>query len=85
MQKLTPVFGWIGLIIGLVVSVAAQLPGWGTPVAFLCMLPGFLCASTYVLYSSRYQIVSKWINLGYVGLLLNSTPIIMLLYFQFTK
>jgi len=85
MQKLTPLFGWIGIALGIVTAIAAPLPGWGTPIAFFCMLPGFLFSSVYVLFSTRYQIKPKWINPGYVGMLLNSTPLIMLFYFQFTK
>jgi hypothetical protein len=85
MQKLTSVFGWLGLAIGIVVAVAAPLPGWGTPIAFICMLPGFLFSSLFVLYSTKYQIKTKWVNPGYVGMLLNSTPLLLLFYFQFIK
>lgn len=85
MKKLTPIFGWIGFAIGIVVAVAAPLPGWGTPIAFIGMLPGFLLSSIYILFSTRYEIQAKWINPGYVGMLLNSTPLLMLIYFQITK
>jgi hypothetical protein len=85
MQKLTPIVGWIGFALGIVAAIAAPLPGWGTPVSFMCMLPGFLCCSVYILYSTRYQIPTKWINPGYVGMLLNSAPLLLLFYFQVLK
>ncbi|MCX6312431.1 MAG: hypothetical protein NT084_12440 [Bacteroidetes bacterium] len=85
MKKLTPILGWLGFLIGIVTAIAAPLPGWGTPIAFICMLPGFLLSSIYILFSTRYQLETKWINPGYVGMLLNSTPLIMLLYFQLSK
>jgi hypothetical protein len=50
------------------------------------MLPGFICSSLYVLFSTRYQMPTpKWINPGMIGMLLNSTPLIMFIYFQVTK
>jgi hypothetical protein len=85
MKKFTLIFGWLGFSLGIVTAVAAPLPGWGTPIAFICMLPGFLLCSVYILFSTRYEITSRWINPGYVGMLLNSTPLLFLLYFQLTK
>lgn len=85
MKKLTPIFGWIGFSIGIITATAAPLPGWGTPIAFFCMLPGFILCSIYILFSTRFQLETKWINPGYIGMLLNSTPLLMLLYFQISK
>jgi hypothetical protein len=85
MEKITPILGWIGFGFGILTSIAAFLPHWGAPVAFICMLPGFLFSSVYVLLSTKYQIISKGINPGYMGMLLNSTPLILIAYFQLTK
>jgi hypothetical protein len=81
MKKYTPLFGWIGLSIGVVVAITSfVLP----QVAFFGMLPGFLFSSVYVFFSTRFQVQSKF-NPGVIGMLLNSTPFAILLYMQMTK
>ncbi|CAN5784720.1 hypothetical protein BH11BAC7_BH11BAC7_17690 [soil metagenome] len=84
MKKITPVLGWIGLSIGLIVAVTSFLPGSIARIAFFGMLPGFLCSSAYVLFSTRYEIQSKF-NPGVLGMILNSTPFAIILYLQMTK
>jgi hypothetical protein len=86
MKKITPTIGWIGLALGIIVAVSAPLPGYGIFIALFGMLPGFICSSIYVLFSTRYQLPHpKWINPGLVGMLLNSTPLIMFIYFSISK
>jgi hypothetical protein len=85
MKKLTPILGWIGFALGLVVAISAPLPGAGAIIALFCMLPGFLLSSVYVLFSTRYQLQTKYINPGFFGMILNSTPLVMFLYFQLSK
>ena len=85
MEKITRVLGWTGLIIGVIVMITAMGPGRWPFIGFIGMLPGFLFSSAYVLLSTKYQIQSKWINPGYAGMLLSSTPLILIIYFQFIK
>ena len=85
MQRYIPLIGWIGFAFGLITAIFATLPGWWQMVALFSMLPGFLCSSLYILYSTRYRITSGWINPGYTGMFLSSAPLIMILYFHFTK
>ncbi|MBI3511502.1 MAG: hypothetical protein HY064_12640 [Bacteroidetes bacterium] len=85
MKKFTLFLGWIGLIFGITTAVCAPLPGWGTPIAFFSMLPGFLCSSLYVLFSSRDEVNTGWFNPGYWGMFLSSTPLILLIYFKFLR
>ena len=84
-KKITPALGWAGLVIGIIVAISAPLPGYGIFVALFGMLPGFLLSSVYVLFSTRYQLKTKWINPGLVGMMLNSTPLIMFVYFQLSR
>lgn len=84
MRKYTPIFGWIGLSIGLIVAITSFLPGSIARVAFFAMLPGFLFSSAYVFFATRYQLQTKF-NPGIIGMLLNSTPFAIILYMQLTK
>ena len=81
MQKITPILGWIGLSIGVLVAITSFIV---PQIAFFGMLPGFLFSSAYVFFSTRYQIESKF-NPGIFGMLLNSTPFAIMLYMQLTK
>ena len=82
MEKITPTLGWIGLSIGLIVAITAfPFP----TIAFFGMLPGFLFSSAYVFFSTRFQLQTKGFNPGVVGMLLNSTPFALVLYYQLTK
>jgi hypothetical protein len=85
MKKITPLLGWIGLSIGILVAITSFLPGNFAKIAFIGMLPGFLCSSAYVLFSTRYQLQQKGFNPGITGMLLNSTPFAIILYMQLTK
>jgi hypothetical protein len=85
MKKFTPTLGWIGLTIGILVAITSFLPGSVAKIAFFGMLPGFLCSSAYVLFSTRFQLQSKGFNPGIIGMLLNSTPFAIILYMQLTK
>jgi hypothetical protein len=85
MKKFTPTLGWIGFSIGLLVAVTSFLPGNAAKIAFFAMLPGFLCSSAYVLFSTRYQVQHKGFNPGITGMLLNSTPFAIILYMQLSK
>ncbi|MDQ3111794.1 MAG: hypothetical protein M3R17_18050 [Bacteroidota bacterium] len=85
MKKITPYLGWIGLSIGVLVAVTSFLPGNLAKIAFFGMLPGFLCSSAYVLFSTRFQVQPKGFNPGIAGMLLNSTPFAIILYMQMTK
>lgn len=82
MKKFTPTLGWIGLSIGLLVAITAFLV---PQIAFFGMLPGFLCSSAYVFFSTRYQLPTKKFNPGIVGMLLNSTPFAIVLFIQLSK
>ncbi|CAN5218871.1 hypothetical protein BH09BAC5_BH09BAC5_29850 [soil metagenome] len=85
MQKITPTLGWIGFTLGIIVMIASLLPGYAPYVAVFAMLPGFLLSSIYVLFSTKYQLKSKYINPGFMGMILNSTPLVMFVYFQMSK
>lgn len=85
LQKLTPYFGWSGFIIGLFTASFAMLPGNYPLYAIFTMLPGFLLASAHVMLSTRYKIVSRPFNPGYLGMALNSVPLILILYFTLSK
>lgn len=82
MKNFTPTLGWIGFSIGLVVAITAFLL---PQVAFFGMLPGFLCSSAYVFFSTRYQLQTGKFNPGIVGMLLNSTPFAIVLFIQLSK
>ena len=85
LEKLTPYFGWSGFFVGLLTAVLAMLPGNFPLYAVFTMLPGFLLSSAYVMLSTRYKIVSRPFNPGYLGMALNSVPLILILYFTLTK
>ena len=48
---------------------------------FICMGIGFLFCSLYIMFRTKYELKTKWINPGYTGILLNSTPILIALYY----
>jgi hypothetical protein len=81
-EKLTKFFGWFGFLIGITTAICAPLPGYGALIALICMTPGFLFSSLYVLFSTRYKISYGWFNPGYFGMFLSSTPLIMILFFK---
>lgn len=85
LQKITPYLGWAGFFIGLATAAFALLPGAYQFYAVFTMLPGFLLSSFYVLMSTRYKITSRFFNPGYLGMALNSIPLILILYFTLSK
>ncbi len=85
MRKITPTLGWIGFSLGIVVMAASLMPGRGPYIAVFAMLPGFLLSSVYVLFSTKYQLKTKYINPGFMGMILNSTPLAMFVYFNMSK
>lgn len=77
--------GWMGVLCGLICVSGFFIPGFtGLKVSMIAMLPGFLCSSLYIMYTTKYEIETPKINPGYIGLLLNSAPVLVLLYFFFT-
>jgi hypothetical protein len=83
-EKLTPYLGWAGLAFGIITAVCAPLPDFAK-LTFICMAPGLLLSSFYIMFSSKYRIETKWINPGFVGIFLSSAPILLAVYYSLTK
>lgn len=84
MLRITPLLGWIGFLFGMITAITAPMYGYAK-VTFLCMVPGFLLSSLYIMFSSKLQLKSRWINPGYMGVLLSSAPILIALYYYLFK
>ncbi|GAB4140354.1 MAG: hypothetical protein Fur0041_15510 [Bacteroidia bacterium] len=85
MEKWVRVIGYAALLFGAGTAISAPLPGWGAPLALMMMIPGFLLSSVYILLSNKYEVKSGFIHPGYIGLLLSSTPVLLIIYFQFVR
>jgi hypothetical protein len=82
MLKYIPFFGWAGIACGMICAVGIFIPDLtGLKVSMVSMLPGFLFSSLYIMFTTKYEVDTPKINPGYVGLLLNSTPIILFIFF----
>jgi hypothetical protein len=80
MERITPYLGWIGFVLGIVTAVTSPMYDWAI-VTFSSMSGGMLFSSLYIMYSTKYGLRSSWINPGYTGILLNSTPILIALFY----
>ncbi|MGQ0827637.1 MAG: hypothetical protein ACT4ON_04495 [Bacteroidota bacterium] len=80
MEKKIKVIGICSLILG---SIAALLCIVPVPAGvFFAVLVGFLgtiCSSIYIFIDTRYEINTKKITPGVIGLLLSSIPIVLIL------
>lgn len=85
LEKITPYIGWAGFVTGLITASFALLPGSYQFYAIFTMFPGFLLSSFYILMSTRYRIVNRLFNPGYIGMALNSIPLILIVYFSLSK
>jgi hypothetical protein len=79
------ILGIVSPILGIATTVAAFLPGYGSLVALVLMLPSFLISSAYILLSNRVGIEHVYANPGYIGLILSSTPLLFVIYFNFIR
>jgi hypothetical protein len=78
--------GWAGVVCGMVCVIGFFIPDiTGVKVSMIAMLPGFLCSSLYIMYTTKYEIETPKINPGYIGLLLSSAPVLLFLYFLITS
>jgi hypothetical protein len=80
MKKKLKVIGICSLVLG---GIAALLCVIGIPFAvFFAVLTGFLgtiCSTIYIFIDTRYEINTKKITPGIVGLILSSIPILLIL------
>lgn len=81
MQKYVPLLGWGGLFFGVLTAIFAWPSLSLLFFALFTMFPGFLLSSLYIMFSTRYEMETPRVNPGYLGLLLNSAPLIMFLIF----
>lgn len=82
MVKYVSFFGWAGIACGLICIAGIFLPDvTGLKVSLIAMLPGFLFSSLYIMLTTKHELDTPKINPGYVGLLLNSTPILLFIFF----
>lgn len=77
--------GWAGACLGVLTAIFA----WPTLsllyFALFTMFPGFLLSSLYIMFTTRLEMETPKINPGYLGLLLNSAPILMFIFFFLTN
>lgn len=84
MLKYLPLIGWGGLVFGIITAIFAFMPGSLVFISIFSMLPGFLLSSLYVMMSTRNDITTPKFNPGYIGMLLSSIPLILIIYFFVT-
>jgi FtsH-binding integral membrane protein len=80
--KKIKLLGLVSIIIGL---MAALLCFYPSPQAFKFALPfgfiGMICSSIYIFIDTQNQINKNKITAGIIGLLLSSTPVLVILFF----
>lgn len=79
-QKKIKLLGYISIGIG---SIAALLCIYPSARSLLIALPvgfiGMVCSSIYVFMDMKYELNTKKITPGIIGLLLSSTPVLLIL------
>ncbi|HLG03177.1 MAG TPA: hypothetical protein VI731_06255 [Bacteroidia bacterium] len=80
-EKLARALGWLGLLAGILTAIFTPLPGWFLQTS-VCMIFGYVFSGLYLMLSAKYGIETKWLNPGYAGLLLSSSPILVAIYFS---
>lgn len=74
-------FGGAGVVCGLICAAGLLLPGMtGVTVSVIAMLPGFLFSSLYIMLTTRHELETPKINPGYLGLLLSSAPVLVIIF-----
>jgi hypothetical protein len=80
MLKYYRLFGQAGIICGLICVSGIFIPApTGLAISIFSMLPGFLFSSLYVMVTTRNEIETPKINPGYMGMLLCSVPVILVI------
>jgi len=77
--------GWAGAFFGALTAIFAWPSFSLLFFALFTMFPGFLLSSLYIMFTTRYEMDTPKVNPGYVGLLLNSAPLFMFLFFFLTS
>jgi hypothetical protein len=75
--------GWIALLFGTATAILALLPGNAQLLSLPMMLMGLGISTLYLMLSTRYKLEHQFIHPGYIGMLLSSVPIFLLIYFKF--
>lgn len=74
--------GWIALLIGMATAILAILPGSMQLLSFPMMLMGLGLSTLYLMLSTRYKLQHGFIHPGYIGMVLSSVPLFLLIYFK---
>jgi hypothetical protein len=75
-------FGWVVLLFGALTAGFSTLPGVLGFLALPMMLMGMGLSTIYLMLSTRYRVEHGYIHPGYIGLLLSSVPLLLIIVFK---
>lgn len=84
-MNLVRLTGILCMIVGAATAAMAFMNGYAPIIALATAILGFLLSSAHISLRLRYGVETKFINPGFVGLLLSSTPLLLILYLSLTK
>lgn len=74
--------GWFALLFGAATAIFSALPGIFGFLSLPMMLMGLGLSTLYLMLSTRHRIEHGYIHPGYVGMLLSSVPLLLLIWFK---
>lgn len=77
--------GWVVLAFSALTAAFATLPGVYGFLALPMMLMGMGLSTIYLMLSTRHRVEHGYIHPGYIGLLLSSVPLLLILFFKLTS
>ncbi|MCU0435863.1 MAG: hypothetical protein MUC87_20560 [Bacteroidia bacterium] len=77
--------GWVVLAFSALTAVFSTLSGVFQFIAMPMMLMGMGLSTIYLMLSTRHRVVHGYVHPGYIGLLLSSVPLLLILFFKFIR
>ena len=84
MIKTLKIFGIFSILLGGIAALLCMIP-LGIKGLFFALIAGFfgmICSTAYIFIDSRYQLSTKKITPGVIGILLSSVPIVLIIVFK---
>ena len=82
MEKKLQLLGIVSIILGVAAALLCLLP-WGFLTALPVGFTGMLCSVIYIFIDTRYEINTKKITPGIIGVILSSVPVLLILILNF--